>query len=207
MDRTGSNPRIPRLRTSTGSCCCLPGRRRDTVPLPRMPPRSRCWKPSTDPGSRQDSPAELASLRVALGSRRSCWSSSLLLVSWGIALSSGVFRGSFSLGSNVAQVKSSSSISRWPAGGQLYRHTMQDEAASLLSTTKKNVDVALLGLYQPSSSGAGEAAGAGAGRIAVWTDSSCVDNKEDDLSCRWLKTFLAPPPPPPPPLRLAHDLT
>ncbi len=98
-----------------------------------------------------------------------------LLRAYGIAFSDGVWKGSFSLGTHAANIKSGTSIVEFPQGGILHFSQLQDEALSLLSGKHASKSVGVLGLYQTP--------GPDAGRIGVFVDSSCVDNKEDDMSC------------------------
>ena len=92
-----------------------------------------------------------------------------------MAFSDGVWKGSFNLGTYAANIKSGTSIVGFPQGGTLHFSQLQDEALSLLSGKHASKSVGVLGLYQTP--------GPDAGRIGVFVDSSCVDNKEDDMSC------------------------
>ena len=101
-----------------------------------------------------------------------------LLAPYGVALGAGAFKGAFSAPGHSANIKSGSAIARWPQGGYLYTQSMQDEGHQMLKSLSRKVDIGVLGLLAVG--------GLQPGRLAVFTDSSCVDGKESDMSCWWV---------------------
>lgn len=101
-----------------------------------------------------------------------------LLAPFRVALADGVYDGQVALGQPpvAATFASGAAIARFPAGGLLLTASLQDQAAQVVrGDADVRRDVAVLGL-RPS-------AGASQGRLAVYGDSSCLDDAHKQPFC------------------------
>jgi len=110
-----------------------------------------------------------------------------LLAPFCCALGDRVMKGSVSLGGRTTPYSSGANIARWPAGGSVVR------APGLVDATGSNGGWASAG---SGVEGAAEGTGvlglleAGAGRLAVWGDSNCLDSSHAQGDCFWLADLL-----------------
>ncbi|KAK3086362.1 hypothetical protein FSP39_017399 [Pinctada imbricata] len=102
----------------------------------------------------------------------------------GMAFSDEVFEGDFSMGDHDMYYASGTSIAKFPEEGVLVTQTLKDQGYEVLkgnSITKENV--AVLGLYQTIAK-------SGAGRVALYGDSNCLDNSHMQKDCYWLLSAI-----------------
>ena len=129
-----------------------------------------------------------------------------LLASWGIAFTDDAFEGDFSLGDHAMHYATGTSLGKFPKDGIVFRTTLLDLANEMLELEKvKRNSVPILGILQTSKpndalndiSEEDETPDKetwriqkGAGRIAVYGDSNCLDNSHLFKDCFWMLDAL-----------------
>uniref|UniRef100_A0AAY4EWD7 Membrane-bound transcription factor site-1 protease n=1 Tax=Denticeps clupeoides TaxID=299321 RepID=A0AAY4EWD7_9TELE len=106
-----------------------------------------------------------------------------LISVWGMAFSDGLYEGDFTMADHDMYYASGCSIARFPEDGIVIGQALKDQGLEVLKQETMVVDnVPILGLYQTPSEGAG--------RIALYGDSNCIDDSHRQKDCFWLLDAL-----------------
>ena len=98
-----------------------------------------------------------------------------LLAAWGVVLSDKVWYGKFSIGPHAMDYASGTSLLSFPTEGKVFTTTLSDEATEMIHNKDVSVsDVPIFGLHHGDS-----------GSVAVYGDSSCIDNAGHVTNCYW----------------------
>ncbi|XP_025115476.1 membrane-bound transcription factor site-1 protease-like [Pomacea canaliculata] len=107
-----------------------------------------------------------------------------LLMPFNMAFSDEVFEGDFTIGDHEMHYASGTSIARFPKDGYLLIQTLKNQGHEVLKgETQTKEGVPILGLYQSASQ-------PGAGRIALYGDSNCLDTSHLQKDCFWMLSAI-----------------
>lgn len=115
-----------------------------------------------------------------------------LLSAWGMSLTDRVFEGDFPIGDHLVHYASGGSIGSFPKDGVVLRTTVNDFAEEILGGEMKPVkQTPVLGLWQSNPlEGEDLKKISRGGRVALFGDSSCLDNTHLHKDCFWLLDAL-----------------
>lgn len=104
-----------------------------------------------------------------------------LLAPWGMAFAGRVLNGKFSFRDTVVQYRSGTALASFPAGGRLVSAMLADQGDTLegahRSSSSEVERVPVIGLYAvPPAHAADNSGDRGPGRVALYGDSSCLDD-------------------------------